>query len=272
MQLLGLRIHVILDAAVEERGNKMQIDYEKLAAIAADPGSRSTMANDTSEVLASYMQLLSNLIYASERLSESEMAMIIGSLNRWVTRKDVSSGRSIGIGKIVQMEWGINFSPELSYKHPAVVMEEWKNTVLVIPTTSTPAKVADAFHPTENPGGKWFYRKVGTAEGFAHDCALILNNAKIMSKARITSVSGCITGDLSDESNVFREVRRTMIKNFFSKEWIEYLKLVQAYEKEKERSRSLQETCDKLLEENKMLKISNNKNCCPEKERPKEIN
>lgn len=94
----------------------MQIDYEKLAAIAADPGSRSTIARDTSEVLASYMQLLSNLIYASERLSESEMAMIVSSLNRWVTKKDISVGRSYGIGKIVQMEWGTNFSPELSYR------------------------------------------------------------------------------------------------------------------------------------------------------------
>ena len=31
----------------------MQIDYEKLASIATDPTSRSTMAKDTSEVLVS---------------------------------------------------------------------------------------------------------------------------------------------------------------------------------------------------------------------------
>lgn len=88
----------------------MQIDYEKLASIAADPTSRSTMAKDTSEVLASYMQILSNLIFAAERLSESEMAMIASSLNRWVTKKNVSVNRSYGIGKIVQMEWGNNKS------------------------------------------------------------------------------------------------------------------------------------------------------------------
>ncbi len=120
----------------------MQIDYERLASIATDLTSRSTMAKDTSEVLASYLQILSNLIYAAERLSESEMAMIISSLNRWVTKKDITVNRSYGVGKIVQMEWGNNFSPELSYKHPAVIIEEWTNTVLVIPTTSTPAKVS----------------------------------------------------------------------------------------------------------------------------------
>lgn len=232
----------------------MQIDYEKLASIATDPTSRSTMAKDTSEVLASYMQILSNLIFAAERLSESEMAMIISSLNRWITKKDISVKRPYAVGSIVQMEWGNNFSPELSYKHPAVIIEEWTNTVLVIPTTSTPSKVATAYHPADNPSGKWYYRKVGVAEGFAHDCALILNNAKIMSKTRIISVSGTIAGNLSDDNNVFREVRKTMIKNFFSKEWIEHQKLVQAYEQEQEKNRKLQENYDKLLEENKMLK------------------
>jgi len=240
------------------RGNIMQIDYEKLASIATDPTSRLTMEKDTSEVLASYMQILSNLIFAAERLSESEMAMIISSLNRWITKKDIVTNRSYGVGKIVQMEWGNNFSPELSYKHPAVIIEEWTNTVLVIPTTSTPTKVAAAYHPIDNPSRKWYYRKVGLAEGFAHNYALILNNAKIMSKARIISVSGTIVGNLSEDNNVFREIRKTMIQNFFSKEWIEYQKLVQAYEQEQQKNNILQEAYDKLLEENKMLKSADN--------------
>ena len=250
----------------------MQIDYEKLASIATDPTSRSTMAKDTSEVLASYMQILSNLIFAAERFSESEMAMIISSLNRWVTKKDISVKRPYAVGTIVQMEWGNNFSPELSYKHPAVIIEEWTTTVLVIPTTSTPAKAATAYHPTDNPSGKWYYRKVGVAEGFAHDCALILNNAKIMSKARIISVSRTIAGDLNDDSNVFREVRKTMIKNFFSKEWIEHQKLVQAFEQEKEQNKSLQEAYDKLLEENRLLKSTDNKVTAEKNEKSEEIN
>lgn len=250
----------------------MQIDYEKLASIAANPTSRSTMAKDTSEVLASYMQILSNLIFAAERLSESEMAMIISSLNRWITKKDIFANRTYGIGKIVQMEWGNNFSPELSYKHPAVIIEEWANTVLVIPTTSTPAKVAAAYHPTDNPSGKWYYRKAGVAEGFAHDCALILNNAKIMSKARITSVSGTIAGNLCDVNNIFREVRKTMIQNFFSKEWVEHQKLVQAYEKEQEKNKALQEAYDKLLKENEMLKSADNNDAVTKNEKSKETN
>lgn len=250
----------------------MRINYEELATIANDSTSRSKFAKDTSPVLFSYLQLMSNLIYAGERFTESEMAMIVASLNSWVTKKEISVDRLYGVGKSVQMEWGTNFSPELSYKHPAVIIEEWKNTVLVIPSTSKPAKVEEAFHPIDNPDGKWYYRKVGTAEGFAHDCALILNNAKIMSKARIISVSGSIIGDLSDENNVFREVRKTMIKNFFKKEWSDYKKVVQAYEEEQKKNLALQEAYAKLLVENKRLKSVDNKTGVQENEKLSEIN
>lgn len=232
----------------------MPIDYEILANIAINSTSRTTRANSTSTVLSSYLQLLSNLIHANDKLTESEMAMIVSSLNRWITKKELLNQKHYGIGKIVQVEWGTNFSPELSYKHPAVIIEEWKNSVLVIPTTSNPSKIANAYHPIHNPAGKWYYRKVGTIEGFAHDCALILNNAKIMSKMRIISVSSSIPGDLNDENNVFHKVRKTMIKNFFSKEWLDHQKLLQSYESEKQKNAQLQKAYDKLLEEYSILK------------------
>lgn len=238
----------------------MQIDYDKLATIAADPESRSLLAKDSSDVLSSYMQLLSNLIYAHERLSESEIAMITASINKWITKKDICISKKYGVGKIVQIEWGNNFSPELSYKHPAIIIEEWGNSVLVVPTTSTPSKVEEAYHPIDNPKGKWYYRKVGVSEGFAHDCAIILDNAKILSKSRIISISGSISGNINDKSNVFREIRQTMIKHFFSKEWIEHSKLEQAYEASCKENIELKEKYNLLLDEYNKLKNANTGN------------
>lgn len=237
----------------------MRIDYERLSAIAIDSTARNKKANDTSEVLSSYLQLISNMIFANEKLSESEMAMIISSINRWITKKDVISANTYGIGKIVQIDWGVNYAPELSYKHPAVIMEEWKNTILVIPTTSTQSKVLAAYHPVDNPTGKWYYRKVGVNEGFQHDSALILNNAKIMSKSRITSVSGSLTGNLSDEQNVFREVRNTMIKNFFKKEFVSYEKLKNEYTILCNEHDELQKKYEEILKLNKDLSERNTK-------------
>lgn len=232
----------------------MRIDYNKLSAIAVNQTSRNTLAKDTSDVLASYLQLLSNLIYAGDSLSESEMAMIVHSLDRWIKKKTFIANKPITVGSVVQLDWGINYSPELSYKHPALIIEEWTNTVLAIPTTSNTLDVANAYHPVENPSGKWYYRKVGTAEGFAHDCALIINNAKIVSKSRILSVSGTISGDISKPENVFREVRSTIIKNFFSKEWIEHKKLEEAYINEVEKNKQLQQQYNTLIEEYNALK------------------
>lgn len=81
-----------------------------------------------------------------------------------------------------------------------------------------------------------------------------------------------IAGDINDDNNVFREVRKTMIKNFFSKEWIEYQKLVQAFEQEQKKNKALQEAYDKLLEENKLLKSANNKDAAEKNEKSEETN
>lgn len=93
-----------------------------------------------------------------------------------------------------------------------------------------------------------------------------------MSKARITSVSGTIAGNLSDDNNVFREIRKTMIQNFFSKEWVEHQKLVQAYEKEQDKNKTLQKAYNKLLEENKMLKSADNNDAAEKNEKSEESN
>ena len=236
----------------------MHLNYKNLAAFAAAPQSRNKSASSASEVLSSYyMGLISSLIYEGEKITESEMAMISMSLGRWL--KSRANPKNItppacGVGSIVQIEWGTNFSPEISYGHPAVIIEDFGKMVLVIPTTSTPSNIEDAYHPTDNPSGKWYYRKVGTAEGFAHECALILNNAKILSKSRIISVSGKISGDINHEQNVFREIRRTMLQKFFAKEWIEQQKIIKALEDEKQKNKELQEKYDKLLAENEKLK------------------
>lgn len=61
-----------------------------------------------------------------------------------------------------------------------------------------------------------------------------------------------------------------MIQNFFSKEWIEYQKLVQAYKQEKEKNHVLQEAYDKLLEENKLLKSTDNNSTATKSEKSEE--
>lgn len=97
-------------------------------------------------------------------------------------------------------------------------------------------------------------------------------HAKIMSKTLITSILGSIGGDLSDTNNIFREVRKTMIQNFFSKEWAEHRKPVQSYKEEQEKNKALQEAYGQLLVENKILGSAENNKAAQKCEKSEKTN
>lgn len=61
----------------------MRVDYKKLGQIAVNPAYRSQPAKDTSDVLAKYLYLMSNINADVDVWSASEMAMLTNSLNRW---------------------------------------------------------------------------------------------------------------------------------------------------------------------------------------------
>ena len=222
----------------------MRVDYRKLGQIAIDPNYRNQPAKDTSDVLANYLYMMSNLNADVDDWSASEMAMITNSLNRWQDKKTLLNRQQISVGDILMIDLGLRYAPELSYGHPAVVLEEWKNLMFVVPVTSSSSKLAQAYHPTDNPAGKWYYRKVSVSDGFAHDCVLIINNAKIISKSSILSPMGKLTCDLQDETQLFREVKSTLLEHLFHKEWADNKNLAHTYNELQKRFDSLQKEKD----------------------------
>lgn len=224
----------------------MRVDYRKLGQIAIDPNYRNQPAKNTSDVLANYLYMMSNLNADVDSWSASEMAMITNSLNRWQDRKTLLNRQQISVGDILMVDLGLCYAPELSYGHPALVLEEWKNLIFVIPATSSSSKLAQAYHPTDNPNGKWYYRKVSISDGFAHDCVLIINNAKIISKTAILSPIGKLTCDLQDETQLFREVKNTLLEHLFHREWTANQNLAEIYTKLQEKVDSLQKEKDSV--------------------------
>lgn len=132
----------------------MRIDYRKLGQIAIDPNFRNIPAKDTSDVLANYLYLMSNLNADVDAWSASEMAMITNSLNRWQDKKTNLSRQQVSVGDILMVDLGLHYAPELSYGHPALVLEEWKNLMFIVPATSSSSKLSQAYHPEDNPSGK----------------------------------------------------------------------------------------------------------------------
>ena len=114
--------------------------------------------------------------------------------------------------------------------------------MFIVPATSSSSKLSQAYHPKDNPSGKWYYRKVGAADGFAHDCVLIINNAKIISKAAILSPMWKQTCDLQNKTQLFREVKNTLMEHLFYREWAAHQNLAAAYDE-------LQEKFDQLQKE-----------------------
>lgn len=220
----------------------MRVDYKTLGQIAINPAYRNKPAKDTSDVLANYLYLMSNLNADVDAWSAAEMAMITNSLNRWQDKKAQVNSQNISVGDILMLDFGLCYAPELSYGHPALVLEIWNSLMFVVPATSSASKLSQAYHPKDNPCGKWYYRKVGAVDGFAHDCVLIINNAKIISKSSILSPMGRLTCNLQDQNHLFREVKSTLLKHLFHKEWAENQKLILAYNK-------LQTDFDSLLKE-----------------------
>ncbi len=225
----------------------MKVDYKKLSQIANDPACRRQKAKDTSDVLANYLYMMSNLCADADVWSASEMAMIINSLNRWQYKKiqlNQLNHSEVAAGDIVMVDLGLCYTPELSYGHPALVLEAWAGLIFIVPATSSPSGLEQAYHPTDNPSGRWYYRKVEVSDGFSHDCVLILNNAKIISKFSILSRVGRLTCNLSAEGQLFREIKNTLLEHLFPKEWTanknlllannELLQQVDSLQKEKE--------------------------------------
>lgn len=238
---------------------KVKVDYKKLAQIANDQKFRGLMANDISDVLTNYLYMMSNLNADVDQWSASEMAMITNSLNRWQDKKSSINIQNVSAGDIVMADLGLNYAPELSYAHPVVILEELKDIMLVIPATSSNKKLAQGYHPIDNPNGKWFYRKVGLSDGFAHDCVLLLSNIRIISKTSILSPIGRLTCDMSDKNQLYREIKNTILKRFFYKEWRYTCELKGACENQKGKIQELEKRVNLLEKELKNIDNSNNK-------------
>lgn len=187
-------------------------------------------------------------------ISEEEIADITKSLFNWTHRKDsikywvkdnsVTPPRTIEgeikVGDIFLVDLGIDYKPECSYAHPALILEEIDGMVAIVPSSSNADKITQAFHPVSNNTGKWYYRKVDNSNGFECECVLLLNNLKVVSKARLLSKKGHLNENISLPNSLFTEIKQRIHENYFPKQYINNLKLSQGY--------------DKLLEENENLK------------------
>ncbi len=177
--------------------------------------------------------------HCSSNISEEEIADITKSLFNWTQRKnyikykvkDLTTRQfvegMINPGDIFLVDLGINYKPECSYAHPALVLEEVDNMVAIIPTSSNTDKINEAYDPIKNPTGKWYYKTVDNTNGFGCTCVLMLNNLKVISKGRLLDYKGHLNEDINRPDSLYVEIKNTLFKRLLPKQFISYQKLLQ---------------------------------------------
>ena len=233
----------------------MQFDKNETNNEIKKSNAKVDKAYDTSKILKNYLALQNKMNNGLENMCIHEMGLFSKSMHRWLTKKDDINVPDdvVTVGNICMIDWSINYKPELSYYHPAVVLEEVNNMFLVVPTSSKPKAISMAYHPKDNPTGKWYWRKVGISDGFSEECLLLMDNIKVISKTRVMKKIGSLTCSLTDEDGLFREIRRSIIKNAFRGEYKKYDNLLKKTQEGEKKISELEEKITYLEAQNKLL-------------------
>lgn len=201
----------------------MNIPFKKLAEYLKNNTKKckTTKAYDNNIVTHSLLGIIAKLINRFEDCTEYEIGLFVRSFDKWLDRKDVintpENSTTVQVGDICMVDWNINYTPELSYIHPCLIIEDINNMISVLPVSSS--HLDEAYHPTSNPNGNKMYRKVDKSDGFKKECVIFLDSLKVISKSRIINKIGTLTCDLKDENGLFREIRWQMLSMYFPYEY-----------------------------------------------------
>ena len=197
-----------------------RVDFGLLDKIIKDESAESRCAGNSSICLSQFINIISNITSQANDFTESDLALLTKSLQQFLHRRFFTSCKEeIKVGDIFNIDFGINYEPEMSYNHPGLILEEIGDLVLVVPTSTSSKKLQNAYHPIKNKNGNWYYYEVDKNDGFAERCVLILGNVCTISKGRLLEKKGHLTCDISDENSLYREIRNIMLQHLFPKEY-----------------------------------------------------
>ena len=197
----------------------MDIDRDKLKNIEKSKSRKKAFSD--SLVLSSYLKIVHKLIEIGSKMSMVEMARFTNSIDHWIKNRPANKkSRHCSEGTIIEAEFGLTYKTETPYRHSALVIKEYPNKVIVIPSTSKSDYWDNAFHPLSNPNGNKEYFRVTTTDGFDHNCVLVMNDLKTISKNRIISTCGRM--DTLSEDCIYKQIRKLLLNDIFSEEVNEY--------------------------------------------------
>ena len=211
--------------------------------------------------------------YCSQRVKENEISDILKSLQIWTTKREYLEYRQYNtadrkweevipnLGDIIFADFGINFSNEISYAHPAVVLENIGKSIFVVPCSSSADKITEAYHPIDNKNSKSLYRKVLKENGFDDICVLEIDKCRVINKSRIIRIQGHLNENINDENSLFNEIKKKIYEVYLPKQNIKHLKLLKLNEALIQENQSLKDRILDLEIEIKKLQLSDSGDC-----------
>lgn len=214
-----------------------RVSFSELEKVIKDPSAENRTAGSSSICLSQFINIVSNFTERANAFIESELALITKALQQYLNRRTFTTCREIvQVGDIFNIDFGINYEPEMSFNHPGLVLEIVGDLVLVVPLSTSATKLSNAYHPIKNKDGLWYYYEVDEKDGFAERCVLILGNVCTISQGRLLEKKGHLTCDINDDNSLYRDIRRIIFTHVFS---YEYHKLMNEIENLKETINSI---------------------------------
>ena len=143
---------------------------------------------------AFYQQMKINEV---KKLSEGKMIRRITSEANWVLRSKYASCLEFG---------DESYLYEVGFQHFGIILSFCHGKAFVIPMTSNPEMVNQAYDIQKRPNGKKHLMGIGLIPGMAKESVLFLNDGKFINTARIIDVKA----NINKNSALFQEIKKRL--------------------------------------------------------------
>ena len=186
---------------------------------------KNTQSYDNVIVSKSVLGLFSKLINKFEKSKSYQTGLFIKSMEDWLDRHNNDHQPldknivTISVGDIFMLDWNLSYSPELSYEHPCVVINEIDDFLFVLPVSGQKQYIEIGYHPVDKKDGNRNYRIVDVSDGFNKRCVIHINQAKIISKTRILYRMGTLQINEDGRCPLLEEIKNEMLNKYFPNEY-----------------------------------------------------
>ena len=197
-----------------------QIDFSLLDTLEKDVKTKDTKSFSQSGLIVQFGNMLDNMLDFIKNLKVCETVSIIRSHNNWMTVKSKFNNSKFKIRDIVEVDLGVGYGYEMSYKHPCIVLNDSNDGFcLVVPCSTGKYGKHNKFIIDGEP-----------YDGFKYPTGVLIDSIRCISKTRISNKVGEITVTFLDKLN------NIILETYFERNKLKIRNLERDLKKEREKN------------------------------------